>query len=333
MFSILIVKETRAGETRVAMTPADVSELTRLGHAVYVESNAGRAAGFLDQDYVNANAHIRQLKDQSPKSFNYLFSDITHVVRVKRPERAREILESQSIAKNTLMIGALDPLEEYSPHLEEYQRAGIEMHSIDQLALPNDHPMNILSAMSKIAGRLALYDALKKMQRSVNKIVIIGFGSAGQSAFDEAVKLKLPVSVMLRNKNQMREITNAGGIAILIDNNIGAEVSNADIVITAARKNNESAPILITQQILQQMRAGTIIVDLALSEGGNVAGSKHDQTLTLGNDVIVTNISGYPKAEPHTASVLWSQATLLYLQHLILSIKQRGSYHENKKAI
>jgi NAD(P) transhydrogenase subunit alpha len=221
------------------------------------------------------------------------------------------------------MIGALDPLENHSPHLDEYKRAGIEIHSIDQLALPSDHPMNILAAMSKIAGRLALVDAINKLKQPIDKVVIIGFGAAGQSVFLEAIKQKLNVTVMLRDEKKANEVIKLGGKAALINKNatlpelqhqIKNEIIEASIVITSIRTNNEIAPILITNETLQQMKPGSVVVDLAISEGGNVEGSKHDATLLLGNQIIVTNVSGYPKAEPKEASMLWSQASLLYLQ-------------------
>lgn len=322
-FTILIAKETRAGETRVALIPAHVNELIKQGHTVFVEHLAGVNAGFTDQDYITAGAQIRSVNSDTLDSYKKLFEGITHIVRVKRPDRSREMLENKSIAKNTVMIGALDPLEQHSPHLKEYQDAGIDTHSIDQLSLPPDHPMNILSSMSKIAGRLALADAINHFKNEIRKIVIIGFGTVGQSAFYEAIKRHLPVTVMLRDAKHTAEVTRAGGRAVLIDNNIRDEVVDADIVITSARRNNEPAPLLITDEILQLMRPGSVIVDMALSEGGNVSGSQHDATLTLGNNVIVTNVSGYPKAEPTLASELWSQASLLYLQEQLHPIFRR----------
>ena len=90
----------------------------------------------------------------------------------------------------------------------------------------------------------------------------------------------------------------------------------ADVVITSARKANQLAPLLIPKTTLQLMQAGSVLVDMALSEGGNVEGSKHDTTLTLGNNVIVTNVSGCPKIMPHESSILWSAATMLFILSL-----------------
>jgi alanine dehydrogenase len=96
--SILVVNETRAGETRVALIPSDVAELVRAGHTVYVEKHAGLHAGHPDQEYMDAGASIRHLESNTPKGYRHLFTDITPIVRVKRPDREREKVENQVLA-------------------------------------------------------------------------------------------------------------------------------------------------------------------------------------------------------------------------------------------
>jgi NAD/NADP transhydrogenase alpha subunit len=182
--------------------------------------------------------------------------------------------------------------------------------------------MNILSAMSKIAGRLALLDAMNKCNLKINKAVIIGFGAVGRSAFYEALKNNLNTFVFITNDNQKNEIESAGGKTIYLDKNIRLEeqqkiilneIENAQIVITSARKSNQLAPLLIPKNTLDSMQQGSVIVDMALSEGGNVEGSEHDASHILGNGIIVTNVSGYPKAMPREASILWSKASLHFV--------------------
>jgi NAD/NADP transhydrogenase alpha subunit len=318
-FNILITKETRAGEGRVGMTPCDVEKLITQGQKIFVEHNAGETAGFLDQDYQKIGAIIRSIDDTSVDSYTQFFKDINIVVRVKRPARPREFLENQAMEVGTIMIGALDPLEKHSVHLDEYHKAGIIAYSIDQLELASNDPMNILAAMSKIAGKLALLDAIKKFQFLVKDVVIIGFGVAGRSAFAEAINQKVSTTVIITNPTQIQEIEKYGASAILLQRDESLEqqqeivkkaVLKADIVITSARKPNTLAPLLITKNTLNMMKKGTVIVDMALSEGGNVEGAEHDMTHTLGNGVIVTNVSGYPKVQPHEASILWSNANL-----------------------
>lgn len=323
--TILITKETRAGESRVSMIPKDVKELVEKGYKVFVEYNAGKAAGFSDGDYEKVGASIRVVECETLEGYKNFFKNVNIVVRAKRPDRNREILEYKAMEQGTIMIGALDPLEKNSPHMDEYHQGRIIAYSIDQLNLKPDDPMNLLAAMSKIAGKLSLLDAINKFKSDVKKIVIIGFGIVGKSAFEEALNKKIKTTVILTNALQAQEVTKRGAFAIILNKNddlkkqqtiIRNELLDADIVITSARRSNQVAPILIPNNTLTRMKKGAVIVDMALSEGGNVEGSEHDATHILGNEVIVTNTSGYPKYFPNEASKLWSYATLLFINKL-----------------
>lgn len=328
-FNILVTKETRAHESRVALVPKDVEELIKNGHTVFVEHNAGNGAGFTDQDYLSVGAVIHCIENDNSEAYKQCFENIDLVARVKRPERSREILENKTMLPGTIMLGALDPLEKNSSHVDEYHQSNIIAYSIDQLNLEPDDPMNLLAAMSKIAGRLALLDAIKKFNSTVKKVVILGFGIVGRSAFAEALNKKLPTTILLRNSADAKDIEARGGKVELLNNagDLGSEqkivkniLRDADIVITSARKPNQPAPLLIPLDTLQSMQSGSVIVDMALSEGGNVEGSEHDITSRLGNGIIVTNTSGYPKAVPDEASTFWSTASLHFISMLAKGI-------------
>ena len=199
MSNILLVKETRAGEKRVALVPEDVKKLISLGHEVVIENDAGVAAGFSNDEYQQAGAEIRTLANENSDGFTQLFKDTDIIVRAKRPNREREIAENKAMRSGMKMIGALDPLEKNSPHMDEYKAAGVEAISIDQLDLTADDPRNILTSMSKIAGRLALKYALEKCQCEAKKAVIIGYGIVGLASFEEAIEYNLQATVILSN--------------------------------------------------------------------------------------------------------------------------------------
>ncbi|MCP4177677.1 MAG: alanine dehydrogenase [bacterium] len=323
--NILLVKETKAGETRVALIPNDIKKLINVGHKVFVEHNAGSGAGFSDSDYIDSGAKIRYIKEDDSASFVKIFKDINLIVRAKRPDRKREIVENTTISKNTIMIGTLDPLVRSSSHVDEYHKSGIKAYSIDQLNLSSDNPMNLLASMSNITGKLALHEALKIFKHKVNKLVILGYGVAGKSVFNEAIKLKIPTTVILRDSKQAKIIQELGGNIFLLNKNDNLQhhqsdirdvLLKADIVITSVRKPNSPAPLFVPNSTLQVMTKGSVIIDLALSEGGNVEGSKHDALKILGNGIVVANTSGYPKAVPKEASKLWSTATTLFILNL-----------------
>lgn len=319
-FRILLVKETKAQEQRVALIPTDVASLIQQGHTIAVEHNAGLAAGYSDQDYQNAGASIRYFYLENNTPNLDFFADIDWVVRVKRADRMREKWESQHIPAGTYMLGALDPLEKNSSHIAEYHQAKIIPYSIDQLNFPAGDPINILTSMSKIAGKLALLDAIDKFNGTPKAVVIIGFGVVGQAAFAEALAQKLDVTLVLSHAAQQAKIAqlhphvhtilfNKTDHLLQQQQLIQKIVQDTDLVITSARAANQVAPLLIPAETLALMHPGSVIVDMALSEGGNVAGSSHDATHTLGKGVLVTNTSGYPKAMPYEASILWSAAS------------------------
>jgi H+-translocating NAD(P) transhydrogenase subunit alpha len=320
-FSILILKETRSGEKRVALLPDDVRKLIADGHAVFVEAGAGEGVNIADACYEDAGAIIRNTHDD----FTALFKDIDLIVRVKRANHAREGQEIEALPENIVMIGALDPKETGSDHIDRYKLKKLNAYSIDYLDVPTDSPMNILAKMSTLTGQLALLDALEKHKNNVKKSVVIGYGSAGKAALKEALKQGIATTVFCTQEAQKEAIEQQGAQAIILEKNsqleanqqsILSEIKNADIVITSARSRGVKAPLLIPAQSLSQMQAGAVIVDLSISDGGNVEGSEHDKTFATDQGVILTNVSAYPKRVPKQASLLWSQGSYLLIQKL-----------------
>ncbi len=322
MNTILLVKESRAGECRVALVPCDAQRLIEEGYAILVESDAGLAAGYPNELYQQIGAKIVDLDDQCLASYISLFSQVDMIVRVKRADRIREQLEAQAMKAGTLMIGALDPFEVNSTHIDEYHAAGILAYSIDQARLPVHDPMNVLAAMSRFAGQLALQDACAKHSQQINKVVIIGLGVVGQSALEEALHLKLPVWAVVSTETQANSLKKLGVNICKIDRSltlimqqkaINQLIMEADIVIASARRAGQRAPLLIPKSSLDVMKSHAVVVDMAISEGGNVEGSRHDETVETANNVLITNVSGYPKSIPHETSVFWSRASLGFI--------------------
>lgn len=322
--TILVVKETKAFETRVALIPKDANTLIINGYKVIVESGAGVLSSFSDNDYKSYGCEIRALETGDYASYKKLFTNIDIILRAKRSNREREKLENQVIAPKTIMIGALDPLERDSTHIAEYKKAGIIPYSIDQISSNLDSSMNILTVMSKFAGMLAVRDAINKFNGTPKNITIIGFGTVGESAMHEALLQGLNVTV-IGGESATKVKSNLKINVVYLDK--GLEISkqqqivknivvNTDIVISSARQANTIAPILIPKETLEFMQNGSVVVDMALSEGGNVYGSKHDETILLGNSILVTNVSGYPKAMPKEASIAWSEVSLKFIMQL-----------------
>lgn len=319
-FHILVVKESREGEKRVSLVPEDIENLSKT-HTIFVESGAGKGINATDQHYIDAGAHIR-----ATKSFSELFEGIDLIVRVKRANHKRELEEFDAYPNGVIVVGALDPFEQDSSHIALFKKHKVLAISIDQLKLEFDNPMNILAAMSTITGRLAFLDALKKHPTGqIQNILILGYGSVAKSALNEALEQNKQCFVLVTKEEKKRELEALGAHAIVINKNEPIEqtrqtllpyTKKADIVIAAARASMQKAPILIDQVMQESMKKNCIIVDLALSEGGNIEGSKHDATIATKRGVIITNISAYPKKEPVIASKKWSLASRHAIQAL-----------------
>jgi H+-translocating NAD(P) transhydrogenase subunit alpha len=203
---ILVVKETREGESRVALTPETISSLSSRQYRLLVETNAGLKAGFTDSDYIKAGADIFVLSTEE-------FPPDTLILRVKRPDKAREDLENKCFQENTFMMGFLDPFDADN-HVLSWQNSGITTFSVDLFkSLPITDPKNMQAAMSRIAGRLAFQDGLKyyKGEKPV-KLTVIGTGPAAFSAIFEARKAGLPVQVFGRQERHQAELEAAGSL-------------------------------------------------------------------------------------------------------------------------
>lgn len=325
---ILLVKESRHNEKRVALLPGDVAQLINLGVMVYVEDSAGVWAGYSNADYLLAGASIRHINYDQVDSCRQAFSDIDIIVRVKRPDRSREIKENSVIKPHTKMVGLLDILERDSEHIAEYQQAKIEYYSLDQFLFPANTPMDSLKDMSRIAGKLALNHAIETFNAPVQHVVIIGSGEAGTAASQECMKHNIPHTIITSDVSKSAFLNLQGINNVVVERHLSLKtrqdkiyqvIKDADIVITAASTAWIAAPMLIPESTLLKLKNGTIIVDLAVSDGGNVFGSKHDATVTLANNVKIINVSGYPKELPIESSRAWSSASSYFLRLLLTS--------------
>ena len=313
--TIVIVKESRKGEKRVALTPKDVKTITLTGNEVIVESGAGESVHFSDQDYLNAGAKIRLVSED----YKSLFENAQIILRVKRAERSREIKELESIPSGATIIGFLDPLDETTPHMAEWENKNVKLISLDQLDLSPEDPSNTLTAMSSMTGKIALEEAIKLHSSIPKNILVLGTGSVGQSAIKEAAKKSLKVTAIGSKPSYKNNIEKMGASYFPFQKSekfqklLQELLSQTDIVIASARKRGEKAPILVDKPALSIIKKGSVLVDLARTEGGNITGSRNDQTIYLENDVIITNSTGYPKFYPIEATQAFSKG----LSHFI----------------
>jgi NAD/NADP transhydrogenase alpha subunit len=313
---IIVVKETHQDEKRVALTPAAVEYLVSKGYRVFIEKEAGLKSDFHDTEYIKAGGKIFSLTSSG-------FPSDTFIVRVLRPSKERELLENKMFHDNTAMLGFLFPFVADN-HIQTWCELGLTTLSFDLLKATVNDPKNAQAAMSRIAGRLAFQHAQKTYRGDKPiKLTVIGPGAAGMSAAFEAIKYGIPVQMFGRNENPREELESAGIKYHVLSGDIEDQVkfiraylSEQNIVITAARSPGKRAPLLIDEESLSRLPHHAVIVDLAISNGGNVVGSKHDQTINLSNGKSIINVSGYPKTEPRTASEAYASCVI----HLITEI-------------
>lgn len=324
---IFLLRESGNNEKRVALIPCDVAKLISYGAIVYVEDSAGLGAGYNNEDYISVGASIRQINYDQIESYRQAFSDIDIIVRVKRPNRKREKIENSVIKPHTRMVGLLDILEKGAEHISEYEQAKIVYYSLDQFIFPPDTPMDSLKQMSRIAGKLALKHAIHTFAAPVTQVSIIGGSEAGTAASQECIRLNIPHIVITSDLSKSYRFRSRGVHSEVINRDLPLEVRQdkiyqvikaSDIIITTASVAWIIAPILIPESTLKKLKGGTVIVDLAASDGGNVFGSKHDEIITLPNNVKIINVSGYPKEVPIEASRFLSNASCYFL-HLLLT--------------
>lgn len=315
---IIVAKETREGEARVALTPAAVATLVTKNYRIMIESGAGILAGFTDAEYIQAGADMFTL-GSTHFPLHSLF------LRVKRPNKIREHLENELLPDGTVMMGFLDPFDvQQENHIANWQRMGIKPISLELLHLAADDPKNAQAAMSRFAGQLALQNALQHYQGSLPKRVsVLGTGPAGLSAAFAAIKQQLPVQLFGRHERHRQAVEREEITYYVLPVTeqrtfIRAHLSNETIIITAARNVGEKSPLLIDAASFEVLPDKAVIIDLSTGEGGNVEGSIEDQVVIIDRDISIINVSGYPKAEPQMASEAYAQAIVNLLLEIMI---------------
>jgi NAD(P) transhydrogenase subunit alpha len=314
---ILVVKETRENEERVALVPQSVAILVKQGFQVLVEKDAGFQAGFENKDYIDSGAEIFELNSSGfpPNSF---------IVRVLCPSKERKLMENKLFHENTAMLGFLFPFVADN-HIATWQALKLTTLSFDLFkSISTADPKNAQAAMSRIAGRLAFLDALEHYSGDKPRLTVIGAGSAGISSAFEAIKQGVPVQVFGRKESQRAKLEAAGITYYVLPeveekqiDFIKPYLAEETIVITAARTPGKKAPLLIDETSLRFLPSNAVVVDLAISNGGNVAGSKHDQVIHLDTGVCLLNVSGYPKKEPKTSSEIYANCVMNLLREIL----------------
>jgi NAD(P) transhydrogenase subunit alpha len=337
---VAVVKESAPGERRVALVPEAIPRLRQAGLEVLVESGAGDGAWFPDSAYLEAGAEV--------VSHDELYARADVILTVTRPE-------PDALKADQAVIGMLSPLTD--PQLAaDLAASGVTAISLDGLprTLSRAQGMDALTSQANVAGYKAAILAATEYGRFFPllitaagtarpaKLLVLGTGVAGLQAIGTARRLGAQVSgydVRPASKGEVESlgatfieltsVTNAageGGYARELTEQerqaqqaeLESHIARHDIVITTAQVPGRKPPLLVTDDAVKMMSAGSVIVDMGASPlGGNVAGSKPGETVVTGNGVTIIGAQNLPSTVPTAASNAYSRNISALLLHLV----------------
>lgn len=316
-------KEIKAQEGRVGLTPAGVDELVRAGHTVYVEQSAGLASGFTDEEYAAVGAAICG----TPKE---VYDIAEMIVKVKEPLEAEfDYLREGQVLFTYLHLA---PDNAQTEALLAKKVTAIAYETV-QLA---DNSLPLLSPMSEVAGRLAIQIGENLLESGCGgrgillggvtgvergNVVIVGGGNVGANAARIAVGIGANVTVLDINSKQLAYLSDAfdGRIQTLLSNsyNIARAVKDADLVVGCVLIPGGRTPKLVTEDMVKSMRPGSVLIDVAIDQGGSIETidrvTTHSDPYFVKHGVLHYSVANMPGAVPRTSTFALTGATLPYV--------------------
>lgn len=321
-----IAKEIKNNENRVALPPAGVFELVNDGHEVLVETNAGTGSGITDEEYLAVGGKIVATAQE------VWACDM--VMKVKEP-----LKEEYQYFREDLLLFTYLHLAANRELTEELVKSKVNAIAYENVIDPTDHSLPLLAPMSEIAGRMSVQIGAQFLQRSFGgkgillagvpgtgqgNVVIIGGGISGMNAAKMALGLGARVTILDVNLNRLKELDNQfdGRVQTLLSNqfNIQRCLSTADLVIGAVLLPGHKAPTLVTTDMVKGMPNGSVIVDIAIDQGGifetGTEVTTHDNPTYIKEGVIHYAVANMPGAVPQSSTYALSNATIRYARKL-----------------
>lgn len=340
--TVFVPKEVDASETRVAASPETVKRLVALGFNVIIEKDAGAESRIPDADFTAVGATIGKAEDAAK-------ADV--VLKVRRPSDS----ELKNYKAGTLVLAAMDPYGNDAA-VASLAKAGVSALAMEFMPrITRAQSMDILSSQANLAGYQAVIDAAAEYDRALPmmmtaagtvpaaKTFIMGAGVAGLQAIATARRLgavvtatdvrpaakeqvaSLGAKFIAVEDDEFRAAETAGGYAKEMSKEYQAKqaalvaehIAKQDIVITTALIPGRPAPKLITAAMVASMKAGSVIVDLAVERGGNVEGSVAGQVVTTANDVKIVGHLNVPGRVAASSSLLYAKNLYTFLETMV----------------
>ena len=316
-----VPKEIKNNENRVALTPAGAKELIKRGHTVYLQTSAGSESGFLDEEYESAGAQILPTIEAT-----YEIAEM--ILKVKEP-----IEPEYSLIKEGQLVFTYFHFASYEP----LTKAMIDSKSVClayETVEKEDRSLPLLVPMSEVAGRMSIQEGAKYLEKPLKgrgillggvpgvrpaKVLILGGGVVGTNAAKMAAGLGADVTIMDLNLNRLRYLDDVmpANVNTFMSNeyNIRELISTHDLIVGAVLIHGAKAPHLITRDMLQDMRPGTVLVDVAVDQGGCIETCKpttHENPTYIIDDIVHYCVANMPGAVPYTSTLALTNATLPY---------------------
>lgn len=315
-------KEIKAQEGRVGLTPAGVDALVRAGHTVYMEEHAGMASGFTDEEYTAVGATILPTARE-------VYEIAEMIIKVKEPLAAEfDLLQEGQILFTYLHL---------APDLAQTQallRKKITAIAYETVQTP-DRALPLLSPMSEVAGRLSIQTGARLLESNCGgrgillggvpgveraNVVIVGGGNVGTNAAKVAVGMGANVTILDISAKRLAYLDDifGGRVQTLLSNsyNIAQAVRNADLVVGCVLIPGAKAPKLVTEEMVKTMRPGSVLIDVAIDQGGSIESidriTTHADPYFVKHGVLHYSVANMPGAVPRTSTLALTGATLPY---------------------
>ncbi len=316
-----VPKEIKDNENRVALTPAGAKEFCKHGHEVYIQKNAGFDSGFHDRDYEQAGGKI------SP-TIEDVYGIAEMIIKVKEPiESEYKLIKEDQLLFTYFHFASYRPLTEA---MMESKAVCLAYETVEKA----DRSLPLLVPMSEVAGRMAVQEGAKYLEKPMQgrgillggvpgvnpaKVLILGGGIVGTQAAKMAAGLGANVTIVDVSLPRLRYLSDImpANVNTLMSNeyNIRELIPHQDLIVGAVLIPGAKAPHLITRDMLKDMKPGTVLVDVAVDQGGCIETCKpttHLDPIYIIDDVIHYCVANMPGAVPYTSTVALTNATLPY---------------------
>lgn len=316
-----VPKEIKNNENRVAVTPAGTQEFIKKGHTVYVQTKAGEGSGFSDEEYKGAGAKILATAKE-------VFDIAEMIVKVKEP-----IEQEYGLIKKDQLVFTYFHFASHEPLAHAMIKTGSACLAYETVER-SDRSLPLLVPMSEVAGRMSIQEGAKYLEKPLKgrgillggvpgvmpaKVLILGGGVVGTNAAKIAAGMGADVIITDVNLNRLRYLDDVmpKNVHTMASNDyvLRELVKTSDLIVGGVLIPGAKAPKLITRDMLKTMRPGTVLVDVAVDQGGCIETCKpttHEDPTYIIDDIVHYCVANMPGAVPYTSTLALTNATLPY---------------------